>query len=157
MTSGIRLERDRVRTTGAKRSVIIKFQIGACVAHSALRHQRSSNQTYRGRNFLNNGIIHLSPNNGAVCLHDDIIILSQYLFVGRTDATMKKLLRSKCVVSGKLKTLMEGCDMNHFNLVNGRQVVPGCFNFFDMLHVAFKTQTMSDSINFISGGFQVTH
>jgi len=35
-----------------------------------------SNETYLGSNFLDNRMVHLSSDNGAVRLHDDIILLA---------------------------------------------------------------------------------
>ena len=75
VTSGIKPERGRVYTMGAICKKVRQYQISACVVHGT-RHQKNSNQTYLGSNFLNNGIVHLSPDNGAVCLHDDVILLA---------------------------------------------------------------------------------
>jgi len=48
-------------------------------------------------------------------------------------------------------------NVNHFNLVHGRQVVPRCLDFFNVLDVAFKPQIMSDSIDLTCRHIYATH
>ena len=116
-----------------------------------------SNETYLGSNFLDNRMVHLSSDNGAVRLHDDIILLAIFDNISLLAERMQ--LRKICqqnmwsVRNPKKKKNWE----DHLNLVNGRQVVPRCFNFFNVLDVAFKPQIMSDSIDFTCRHVYATH
>jgi len=91
------------------------FKLEYCGAWRTAPKEINSNlnPAYLGSDFLDNRMVHLSSYNGAVCLHDDIILLAIFDNIFLLTERMqlrKKISTNRCVsiVSVKLKALNNG-------------------------------------------------